>query len=220
MFVKPRYGLPGILLGLMFATKESVAISLIAWGVAAVLLAVGSRRAIDRAGLVAAWREWRVPVAVSVVTALVVSLVFYTDWFRHPGGAVDALRTFFVYQTTEGHEKSFGYYFELLLLAAATGRLVVVGGDGAAVRGAGVRRLVRARRGGWEVAAGGALPRLLGGRAFSRLQPDLLQDAVAGGASLGACLSVSRVRGGGVFAVEVAAAGGGGRARRMFAGLA
>lgn len=115
VFVKPRHGLPGILLGLMFATKETVAISIIAWGVAAALLAIENRRRIDRAKIVAAWKDWRGPLLISVVTALFISLVFYTDWFRHLRGAVDSVRTFFVYKTTEGHLKPFGYYSELLL---------------------------------------------------------------------------------------------------------
>lgn len=113
---KPKHGLPGILVGLMFATKESFAVSVIAWSGAGLLLAVENRKAWpDRAGLACLWRQWRVPVLVSALTFLVTAGFLYTDGFRHPQGAVDAVRTFFVYKTTEGHEKAFPYYLQFLL---------------------------------------------------------------------------------------------------------
>ena len=46
---------------------------------------------------------------------------FYTDGFRHPRGAIDAVRTFFVYETVAGHDKPFGYYFHLLALPFKSG---------------------------------------------------------------------------------------------------
>lgn len=107
--------LAGLWVGLMFATKESFVISLIAWGGAGVLLCWEDRRSLDRAALAEAWREFRLPVAAAVAVAVLTSAFFYTDWFRRPEGAWDAVRTFFVYKTTEGHEKGFGYYLQLLL---------------------------------------------------------------------------------------------------------
>lgn len=107
-----RCGMPGFLLGLMFATKETFAISVIAWAGAAALLVFENRRTIDRAEL----RHWLMPVAISLATFVLTALFFYTDAFRHPRGAIDALRTFFVYETTIGHDKPFGWYLQLLAL--------------------------------------------------------------------------------------------------------
>jgi uncharacterized protein (TIGR03663 family) len=111
---KSRWGIPGFLIGLMFATKESFAISMIAWTGAGVLIALENWKSFDREKSLAAWREYRVPVAVSLLAAAVTAFGFYTGGFRHPQGAIDAVRTFFVYETVEGHDKSFGYYFQLL----------------------------------------------------------------------------------------------------------
>lgn len=107
-----RCGLPGFLLGLMFATKETFAISVIAWAGAAALLLFENRRTIDRAEL----RHWLMPATISLATFVLTTLFFYTDGFRHPLGAVDALRTFFVYETVQGHDKPFGWYFHLLFM--------------------------------------------------------------------------------------------------------
>jgi uncharacterized protein (TIGR03663 family) len=118
---KWRWGIPGILIGLMFAAKESFAISLIAWSGAAALIAWENRKSLDRAALAAAWREHRIPVIVSGLASVVTAIGFYTDGFRHLQGAVDAVRTFFVYETVEGHDKSFGYYFQLLAMPQKSG---------------------------------------------------------------------------------------------------
>jgi predicted membrane-bound mannosyltransferase len=107
-----RRGLPGFLLGLMFATKETFAISVIAWTGAAALLAFENRRSINRAALIA----WLRPAAISLLAFFLTAAFFYTDAFRHPHGAADAVRTFFVYETVEGHDKPFGWYFQFLVL--------------------------------------------------------------------------------------------------------
>jgi uncharacterized protein (TIGR03663 family) len=117
----PRWGIPGLLVGLMFATKESFAISMIAWAGAAVWVALENRKQLDRAWWISAWREYRAPVATSLLAGAWVAGYFYTDGFRQPGGAIDAVRTFFVYKTVSGHEKSIGYYFQLLALPAKSG---------------------------------------------------------------------------------------------------
>ena len=113
---KPRWGVPGILIGLMFATKESFAISVIAWSAAAALVLIENRKDFDREMITACWRQYRLPVAISLVAAAVTAGGFYTDGFRHPQGAIDAVRTFFVYETVGGHDKSAGYYLQLLAL--------------------------------------------------------------------------------------------------------
>jgi uncharacterized protein (TIGR03663 family) len=117
----PRYGVSGVFVGLMFATKESFAISMLAWLGAAVLLVLENRKQLNRAWWISAWREYRFPIATSMLTAAVVSGFFYTDGFRQPGGAIDAVRTFFVYETVAGHDKPSGYYLQLLALPAKSG---------------------------------------------------------------------------------------------------
>lgn len=117
----PRFALPGLWIGLMFATKESFAISIIAWSAAAVMIALENRSHVNRAWWTSAWKEYRTPIAASLLTAAVVAGFFYTDAFRHPGGAINAVRTFFVYETVDGHDKPFGYYFQLLALPFKSG---------------------------------------------------------------------------------------------------
>lgn len=117
----PRYGIPGLCIGLMFATKESFAISILAWTGAGLLIAWEHRKSIDRAWRISAWENHRVPVAASLLLAAVSSAFFYSDGFRQPAGIVDAIRTFFVYKTGEGHDKVFAYYAELLAIPAKSG---------------------------------------------------------------------------------------------------
>ena len=119
----PRYGIPGLLIGLMFATKESFAISIIAWSGATVLVAWENRKRPDCAFCVSAWENYRVPVFASLLAAAVSSTWFYTDGFRQPHGAVDAIRTFFVYETVAGHDKPFTYYLQLLAFPMKSGGL-------------------------------------------------------------------------------------------------
>jgi uncharacterized protein (TIGR03663 family) len=118
---KPRWGIPGILAGLMFAAKESFAISLVAWAGAGLLIVWENRRSIDPATLAAAWRGYRLPICLSLGAAMFTAGVFYTHGFQHPRGAIDAVRTFFVYETVDGHEKPFGWYFDLLALPRKSG---------------------------------------------------------------------------------------------------
>jgi len=107
--------LAGLWIGLMFATKETFAISVIAWGAALAVLWLASLRTPGRPRLAALAREhWR-PAALGLALALLASLFFYTNGFTRWQGAVDAVRTFFVYELVEGHDKGAGYYFELLL---------------------------------------------------------------------------------------------------------
>jgi uncharacterized protein (TIGR03663 family) len=113
---QPRWGIPGVLVGLMFATKESFAISIIAWSAAAILVAIENRNAIGREMLASAWRIYRLPAAICLLAAALTAGAIYTDGFRHPQGALDAVRTFFVYETVVGHDKSIGYYACLLAL--------------------------------------------------------------------------------------------------------
>jgi uncharacterized protein (TIGR03663 family) len=112
---KPRYALPGIFIGLMFATKESFAISILAWAGAACLVLLENRNSLTRAHGVSAWLIYRKPILHSVLMATLISVYCYSDGFRQPMGVVDAVKTFFVYETVVGHDKPFSYYFDLLV---------------------------------------------------------------------------------------------------------
>lgn len=113
---KPKMGFPGIMLGLMYATKETFVISVMAWCAAASVLLIENRDQLNKDWIRAVWNEWKMPVIVSGCLAALVSMSIYTDAFRHPQGAIDAIKTFFVYKTGEGHDKSVSYYFSLLVL--------------------------------------------------------------------------------------------------------
>lgn len=114
VLTKPRWGIPGVCIGLMFATRETFAISVIAWLAAGVLVALGNREWLTRAALAGAWQTYRMPLLLSGLTAALTAGFFYTDGFCNLAGAVDAVRTFFVYKTTAGHDKPFWYYLDLL----------------------------------------------------------------------------------------------------------
>ena len=111
-----RWAIPGILIGLMFATKESFAISIIAWSAAAALVLLENHKFFDRKTIVSGWHQYRLPVAIALAAAAITAGGFYTDGFRHPQGAIDAVRTFFVYETVVGHDKPADYYLRFLAL--------------------------------------------------------------------------------------------------------
>ncbi len=115
---KGRYVLLGVFVGLMFATKESFVISMIAWGVAGLIIAVGYRRELGRRGwgnvLQQGWIDYRKPIALSLLSAGLTAGYFYTDGLSHLSGAWDAVQTFFIYKTGAGHDKAFLYYIEML----------------------------------------------------------------------------------------------------------
>lgn len=108
-----RYGLPGFWLGLMFATKETFAISVLAWSMAGVVLAWENRKRLEPLAIA---KSWRVPIVFSLLTFLLSAGFLYTDGFQYSRGALDAVRTFFVYETVEGHDKPLDYYMRLLAL--------------------------------------------------------------------------------------------------------
>ena len=110
----PRPVAAGILIGLMYATKESFAISMIAWTGAAMLTAALVPGAWKRDAACAFAARWWRPVLTAGVLALAVAMFLYTGFLSHPRGAVDAVRTFFVYETVAGHDKPLLWYLELL----------------------------------------------------------------------------------------------------------
>lgn len=107
--------LAGVLVGLMFATKETFVISILAWGAAGLVVLLENYRHLTRDRLGEVWRDYRVPVAVAVGAALITATFFYTGGFRRWEGARDAVLTFFVYDTVEGHDKGPWYYMGVLI---------------------------------------------------------------------------------------------------------
>ena len=130
-FAQPRCsltlksGLIGVVIGLMFATKETFAISIIAWTAAAGLLVLANRGARKRLLQPANWKEifveWRNPALAFAIGAGLSAGWYYTNGLRNPGGVWDAVRTFFVYETTEGHDKPFLYYLGMLVVPTKGG---------------------------------------------------------------------------------------------------
>lgn len=114
-----RLVLAGFLTGLMYATKETFAISMIAWSAAGLCVLFENRAGIDRA----ACPRLLAPLIVAVFVIILTAGFFYTDAFRAPRGAIDAVRTFFVYDNVEGHDKPPFYYLQLLMLPHKSGGL-------------------------------------------------------------------------------------------------
>jgi uncharacterized protein (TIGR03663 family) len=107
--------LAGLSIGLMFATKETFAISILSWLPAAALCCwLQNQHAAPRA-LLLKTQSYLAPALPLTLTAAVTAIYFYSDGLRQPQGMVDAVRTYFVYETTEGHEKGGGYYLHLML---------------------------------------------------------------------------------------------------------
>lgn len=110
-----RWWPAGIWIGLMFATKETFVISLMAWGAAGGLLYLLSLRHSDRILPLDLIKQQLRPALIAAGLGVLVSLAFYTNGFTYWKGAIDSVRTYFVYELVEGHDKPFGYYFQLML---------------------------------------------------------------------------------------------------------
>jgi uncharacterized protein (TIGR03663 family) len=104
----------GLCIGLMFATKETFAISILAW-LPAVGLCYWRQQANDARHLCPNLRIYLLPSVCLAITAAFTAAYFYSDGFRSMQGIIDAVRTYFVYETTAGHEKDMGYYLKLLI---------------------------------------------------------------------------------------------------------
>ncbi|MEP4077843.1 flippase activity-associated protein Agl23 [Haloferula sp.] len=110
----------GIWIGLMFATKETFAISMIAWSGAGVATYLIARDRPDlKTALTTIWK----PLLIVGGLALLVSMFFYTNYFTRWSGAVDAFRTYFIYDTVDDHDKPFTYYLTLLISPQHSGGL-------------------------------------------------------------------------------------------------
>lgn len=106
----------GIVIGLMFATKETFAISMIAWSVAAgSCLLYRPLMQADMNRIHPRFTDYIKAAGLLAIVAAFTASLFYSNGFQNLTGITDAIKTFFVYETTEGHNKAFGYYFHLLL---------------------------------------------------------------------------------------------------------
>ncbi|PXA03961.1 hypothetical protein DDZ13_10005 [Coraliomargarita sinensis] len=105
-----RAVLAGVAAGLMFATKETVVISLFCWALAGVaswwLMRLGAEASTPPKQLTGYLK----PALWFSISMLLTGAIFYGETL------IDAFRTYFVYETTFGHEKPFSYYFSMLLL--------------------------------------------------------------------------------------------------------
>ncbi|MEJ6571237.1 MAG: TIGR03663 family protein [Akkermansiaceae bacterium] len=131
LFVRPRFSLTvkfatiGILVGLMFAIKETFAISIIAWTAAGIILGLSNISKINQHNTAKNRKrllgEYRNPVIAFFLAAGASAGWYYTDGLSNLSGAWDAVRTFFIYKTTAGHDKAFTYYLEMLAVPTKGG---------------------------------------------------------------------------------------------------
>lgn len=101
--------LAGLAAGLMFATKETVAISLFCWTLAGAACWFTMRLGRPDQKESNALTAYLKPAVWFIVSMLLTGAIFYGP------GLIDAFRTYFVYETTFGHEKPLGYYFNMLI---------------------------------------------------------------------------------------------------------
>jgi len=103
----------GCVAGFMFATKITSLFYFASWGIGALLLAVYFRRRWRCHHTLATWVAWTLVVMIS---ALVVSTLLYTGFFRNPAGIRDAVSSLWQYETESGHEKPWSYFLTQLVL--------------------------------------------------------------------------------------------------------
>jgi len=104
--------LSGVCIALMFVTKETVAISVLSWLAALIVCSLPLLFAQQQR---ISLKPYIRPSVFLVIAFLGVSAIFYTDGFRYPQGFLDAFKTYFVYETTAGHDKPASYYLHFLL---------------------------------------------------------------------------------------------------------
>ncbi len=103
-------------IGLMAATRETVVISLFAWGLAGMGYLWRGREG-RRPGVFLAetgGRLW-MPMLLAAALCLGVIFWFYSAGGRNPAGFFGFFATYFEYEVGEGHEKPLDYYLQLLV---------------------------------------------------------------------------------------------------------
>jgi len=144
----------GMALGLMYATKETFLIPLIAVGLALVATGLWGKwvpTAARRGTPLPSWRQWLKPGSIALAVAAVVGVAFFTSCFTHWRGPLDSVLTYLPWLDRAGgaspHIHPWTFYFERLFWfhpvrspvwsEALLGLLAVVGG-GAALSGRGL----------------------------------------------------------------------------------
>lgn len=115
------WAIAGVCLGLMAATKETFAISIVAWCMAFTATAWILRNHFSLGTI--SREKWLTPVSWMLPIAALTTILLYTDGFRNLQALADMVRTFFVYETVPGHDKPFQYYFNMLILPQGSIRL-------------------------------------------------------------------------------------------------
>ena len=110
----------GLAVGLMAATRETVVIALFSWTVAGMLIWWQSDVSHRPSDWMAKLRPHQLSICLAGTACLLTIFIFYSQYGRQPSGFIDFFRTFFVYETTAGHEKPWYYYFNLLVLPERT----------------------------------------------------------------------------------------------------
>lgn len=105
----------GIAFGLLMATRETFVICAFAWAIAGGLVGIERYRRGDPLLGGTSFSRRLADGAAAALVALFVAAAFYTNGGSHPTGILDFFRTFFLYETVEGHDKPFLYYTWLLL---------------------------------------------------------------------------------------------------------
>jgi len=106
----------GLGIGLMAATRETFVISLMAWGVSAIIWMFATHP--DDSFIELVKRIWTTYVGLLLLAAAIVAVIIlagYSTFGRHPTGIIDFFRSYLVYDTISGHDKPPLYYLELLL---------------------------------------------------------------------------------------------------------
>lgn len=104
--------LAGLFIGLMFATKESFAISVISWSVASLVILGVLKRSTDRPIDIKATALW---VSAGGAVAFAVGALLYSNFLSEPKVILDAISSYFIYETIPGHDKPAYYYLYLLV---------------------------------------------------------------------------------------------------------
>jgi uncharacterized protein (TIGR03663 family) len=104
----------GMILALMWATKETALIVWLSYGIGGWAFLLISNKPNSIASLTHKIREMFLPKLIAVGTLFVTALVLFSNFMQDPGAFVDAFRTFWAYSVTSGHNKPFAYYFSLI----------------------------------------------------------------------------------------------------------
>ncbi|MEM1223077.1 MAG: flippase activity-associated protein Agl23 [Verrucomicrobiota bacterium] len=99
----------GVSIGLMYATKETFIICVASWVLAVTAVCFFHKKQLPP------FRKYVVPLIILAISAEFTAALLYSNGFRSLEGIIDAVRTYFVYETTEGHEKPFHFYLQQML---------------------------------------------------------------------------------------------------------